>query len=208
RTRPSSGSNVNPTATTWGRPPGASVVSVARCRSRRKASAASGSAAGSKPNLAAGRSVLVDLLEAAVEEVEGFGRHGDQTPGGAGNRPGGVAQRREGGVVGRAGGHGLPEAGQLHEVVGEEDVLLGGEVAEERPAGHVGLGGDIVDRHRVEAPLSEQPEGGRLEFGGGQPLSAFPQTGAGSVNRRAVFGHVRSPYATVTPGVNVSGKEG
>ena len=89
-------------------------------------------------------------------------------------------------LVGRTGGHGLPQPGQLDEVVGEEDVLLGGEVPEERPAGHVGFGGDIVDRHRVEAPLAEQPEGGGLEFGGRQPLPALPQPRA-----RALPGGVR-----------------
>ena len=76
-------------------------------------------------------------------------------------------------LVARTGGHRLPQPGQLHEVVGEEDVLLGGEVAEERPAGHVGLGSDIVDCHGVEAPLAEQPEGGGLEFGGRQSLPAL-----------------------------------
>ena len=105
----------------------------------------------------------------------------------AGERQERIAQGGEDGLVGWPGGHRLPEPGQLHEMVGEEDVLLGGEVTEERPAGHVGVGGDIVHRHRVEAPLAEQAERGGFEFGGGQLLAALPQTGTGGAPATAVL---------------------
>ena len=50
-------------------------------------------------------------------------------------------------------------------MVGEDDVFLGGEVAEERAPRHVGGGGDVVDRDGVEAPLAEQRQGRLFQVG-------------------------------------------
>jgi hypothetical protein len=46
-------------------------------------------------------------------------------------------------------------------VLGEEQLLLVGEVAEEGAPGDLGRLGDLVDGRALEPPLLEQPEGER-----------------------------------------------
>ena len=62
--------------------------------------------------------------------------------------------------------HGRILVGERGEEVGaatvalrEQDVLLRGEVAEERAGGQVVGRGDLLDGHPIEPPLGEQPEG-------------------------------------------------
>ena len=88
------------------------------------------------------------------------------------------AQRVERGGVGRPRLERLREVLLEREVVGEEEVLLGREVAEDRALGDVGGGGDVRDRRRVVAPLGEEREGGRGDQLARAPLLALPQTGS------------------------------
>jgi len=62
-------------------------------------------------------------------------------------------------------------------VVGEDHVLLGGEVVEEGPRSDVGGGGDLVDRGAVEPSLLEEVEGGALDGAPGARLLALAQGG-------------------------------
>ena len=61
-------------------------------------------------------------------------------------------------------------------VVGEEGVLLGVEVAEERAGRDVGRGRDLLHRHVLEAPLVRQAEGGVGDLLAGAQLVALPQS--------------------------------
>ena len=60
---------------------------------------------------------------------------------------------------------------------GEEDVLLRGEVAEERPGRQVVAGGDLLDRHVVETPLGEELERRAHQGVVGLLSLAFPEPG-------------------------------
>ena len=45
----------------------------------------------------------------------------------------------------------------------EEHVLLAGEVIEDRHPPDIGGGGDLIDRHMVEAPLAEEAVSGQRD---------------------------------------------
>jgi len=70
-----------------------------------------------------------------------------------------VAERGQRRLVGRAAVERRLQFVEPLRVVGEDDVLFGAEVPEERPPRNVGRGGDVVDRDRVETPLAEQRQG-------------------------------------------------
>ncbi len=59
----------------------------------------------------------------------------------------------------------------------EHQRLFRGEVGEERGDGHVGLGGDFADAHRVVPALQEEPEGGLRDLLAGRRLLAFAASG-------------------------------
>jgi hypothetical protein len=101
-------------------------------------------------------------------------------------RQDGVAQRRHGRLLGRAKVERRLELVEAPRMVREDDVFLGGVVAEERAARDVGSRGDVVDRDGVEAFFSEQRQGRFLEIGRG----ALPVPLAEPFHRSGrLFGH-------------------
>jgi hypothetical protein len=60
-------------------------------------------------------------------------------------------------------------------VIRQDYVFLRGEIPEERAAGDVGGGGDVVDGHRVETPLTEEVESRLFELGGGALPMPLPE---------------------------------
>src|ERR1019366_7716454 len=62
-------------------------------------------------------------------------------------------------------------------VVGEDEVLFGGEVAEAGGRHDLGRLGDLLDRGGLVALLAEQPQGLVLDGGPGLGLLAFPEAG-------------------------------
>src|SRR5437764_113126 len=92
----------------------------------------------------------------------------------------GLLAARDGGVVGAGGIAALTEAAEPLGRVAEEDVLLGAEVAEERARRGPDLGGDLLDRRRVEALLLEQLHRHAREVEPQPRLLALTQRGHGS----------------------------
>jgi hypothetical protein len=85
-----------------------------------------------------------------------------------------IAPRRlQGSLAGRALGQ-APGQGGAGGIEGLQDrVLLGGEVAEERPPGHAHCRRDVVDCRLVEALGGEQREGGAGQLGADGSLGSL-----------------------------------
>jgi hypothetical protein len=75
-----------------------------------------------------------------------------------------LRERLEERAVGVAVGQPLFHASQESVEVAPHDVVLRGEVAEERAAGDAGRGGDVVERRLGETVADEQVEGDALEL--------------------------------------------
>jgi hypothetical protein len=88
---------------------------------------------------------------------------------------GGPAQRVQERLVRRPLGQGVLQAVDAVFDVGEEDVLLGGEVGEEGARRHVGGLGDVGHGGGLEPAFGEQPQGGLDQRPAGSGLLALAQ---------------------------------
>src|SRR6185437_12031858 len=85
----------------------------------------------------------------------------------------GAADRGDRGQLGRLAGELVDD--ERVEVVPQDDLRLGREVAEERALRHLGGRGDLLDGRLVVALLAEQRQGSRLDRGPGPGLLALAQ---------------------------------
>ena len=94
------------------------------------------------------------------------------------SRVSGRSQSRTAGIVAGASRSCIGERGQRERRVAEDDVLLRGEVGEDRGARDVGRLGDLLHRRRREAVLGEQPHAGVVDRLARGVLLALPQSGS------------------------------
>jgi len=74
-------------------------------------------------------------------------------------------------------------------VGGQDDALLGGEVAEEGGRRYLGCGGDLLGGGLVIALFPEQAQALGADLGAGAGLFPLPQSGLRRTGRRGVSGH-------------------
>ena len=104
--------------------------------------------------------------------LEGLGQ-GDQ----------GGAHRHEDGLTLGPVGERLAQHVEAERVVADEQVLLGREVPEQRARRHDRAIGDLLDGHRVEAPLEEEGQGRRPDALVALLSVPLAQTWCGAVHR-------------------------
>src|SRR5690606_3476694 len=84
----------------------------------------------------------------------------------------------------------LLQEGALDVVLdGQDDLVLGGEVAEQRPLRDADGGGDLLGGGGVEAVCAEQVERGGYQGGAGAGFLALAEPGGGALRRRGDPGH-------------------